>query len=126
MSGPAILRAYANQVGASVVERWGQIVVTHEAPFDLSRLQRTAEEGDLIVTGRFGVDYSVELRLSSDAPPDTDIRALQLIVPTEEEELSLLNPASGWVAAQNAQSVLTEIEVRYDQSNWVSQSRYSS
>ena len=118
MSGAEILEIYADSVGASVSERWGRMEVTHEAPFELERLRGIAEEVGLVVTGRFGVNYDVEFQLSSDAPSDLDLQALQSIVATESERLLLLNPADGWIAAHNAQSVLTEIEVRYERPNW--------
>ena len=118
MSGPEILEIYANAIGASLSECWGRTEVTHEAPFDLERLRRIAGEEGLTVIARFGANYDVEFQLSSDVPPDPDLQALQSIVATESEQLSLLDAADGWIVAENAESVLTEIEVRYERRNW--------
>ena len=114
----AILEAYATEVGVSLIEQWGRIAVVHDAPFDLDKLRQIAEMNNFTAIGRFGVDLDIELRLSSEAPADSSLRALQLIVATEKEQRALLNPVDGWVAARHAQSVLTEVEVRYDRSNW--------
>ena len=118
LSDAAILEAYAAEVGASLIEQWGRVAIAHEAPFDLDKLRQIAERDNFSAIGRFGVDLDIELRLSSEAPADSSLLALQQIVAAENEQRALLNPADGWVAARHALSVLTEVEVRYDRSNW--------
>ena len=116
--GPALLEAYAAEVGASLTELWGRLALMHEGPFDLDRLRELVESDDFVAIGRFGADLDVELYLSPEAPSDVDLRELQSVVATENERRALLNPADCWVAAKVAQRILTEVEVRYDRANW--------
>ena len=117
-TGPAILAAYAAEVGATLTEMWGRLALIHERPFDLDRLREIVESDDFVAIGRFGADLDIELHLSPEAPSDLDLQALQSVVATENERRTLLNPADCWAVAESAQSILTEVEVRYRRANW--------
>ena len=109
---------FIHKAAAQPVAKWGRLTIIDQGPFDLDEIQRLAETCDLTVIARFGSDLDVELLLSGSPPLDSDLSDLQRLVMSEDERLGLLDPADAWVAARVASSVLTEIELRYERTNW--------
>lgn len=109
---------YADRIRCQPIAQWGCLTIIDHAPFDLDEIQNIAEIYDLTVIAKFGLDLDVELLLSSSPPSDSELSDLQRLVISENERLSLLDPADAWVAARVAQSALAEIELRYERSNW--------